>query len=794
MKNYVLVAIFIVSFTLVAKPTNEDLIKTINLTAGTKKVVLISDLFYAPNYKNVVLKGDNKVTPTFNSSTQEITLAADAGAEGFTVVSLTSSSKTYAIPVVINQPIYRTFNLRPSKKYAKLNLFGSFNSWNRDEFPMTDPDGDGVFSVTIPVEPGNYQYRFFADGVELTDPKAEDSTSNGFGGYNSLVLIKPKFPVENFAHLAGFETQGANRVFKFNYTKGLANADLSAANVYVLVDNQIINEAVKISGSQIHVTIKASLLQGKKYVRVVVEDRGQVAPMQSILTYNSKPYSNKDPFTWYDAIIYSIMVDRFFDGDVSINKPLAQDSLFPQANYRGGDFAGLSAKLNDGYFNRLGVNTVWLSPVYQAPNVAHREFPAPYRWFSGYHGYWPSNSTDVEEQFGTMKEFKEVVKLFHKKDIKVLLDVVANHVHESNEIYKKNPDWFGQYDLGNGRKNLRLWDEYRLTTWFETFLPKFDFQKSPAALNWMTENAIWWLKETGADGFRQDAVKHIPNEFWRTLTRKLHEKIPNPTGGKVYQIGETFGGYDLISSYVNNGQLSSQFNFNLYDTAIPVFTQSNGDFSILDKEMKRTFNVYGMLHEMGNVMDSHDKIRYAAYTDGDIPDDREAVRNLGWEKPPIVNNPTTFDKQELYLTYMLTIPGIPVIYYGSEFGMTGAEDPDNRRMMRFDSDLNPPEKALLDKVIKRIQLRKSEPALRYGDFFTLKADKDVYAYVRSNLDSRLVVALNKGAQPVSFTINLPDFYTAQGAVNVIDNSYVRIIGNKLEVSLPAYGNAIFKLQ
>jgi cyclomaltodextrinase / maltogenic alpha-amylase / neopullulanase len=201
--------------------------------------------------------------------------------------------------------------------------------------------------------------------------------------------------------------------------------------------------------------------------------------------------------------------------------------------------------------------------------------------------------------------------------MKVLLDYVAHHVHIEHPYWNEHRNWFGKLELPDGRLNLRLWDEHRLTTWFEPYLPSFDFTASNEALEVMTDNAIWWLKETNIDGFRHDAVKHVPNSFWRRLTEKIKSKVESD-GRKIYQIGETFGGYDLISSYVNNGQLDAQFNFNLYDNAISVFLTPTSTFKVLDTEMKKTFNVYGVNHLMGNLMDSHDKTRFMAYADGDI--------------------------------------------------------------------------------------------------------------------------------------------------------------------------------
>ena len=113
-------------------------------------------------------------------------------------------------------------------------------------------------------------------------------------------------------------------------------------------------------------------------------------------------------------------------------------------------------------------------------------------------------------------------------------------------------------------------------------------------------------------------MKHVPNSLWRLLTRKLVFEVEAERALPTYQIGETFGSYDLIGSYVRNGQLDAQFNFNLYDAAHFAFLAEEGTFRALAAELERTHRAYGQDHLMGNPMDSHDKIRYVAYADGDI--------------------------------------------------------------------------------------------------------------------------------------------------------------------------------
>jgi cyclomaltodextrinase / maltogenic alpha-amylase / neopullulanase len=390
-----------------------------------------------------------------------------------------------------------------------------------------------------------------------------------------------------------------------------------------------------------------------------------------------------------------------------------------------------------------------------------------------------------------MQLIKKFVKKAHEHGMKVLLDYVSNHVHEEHPFWKDHPEWFGKLELPDGRKNLRLFDEERLTTWFEPYMPSFDYVGSREALELMTDNAVWWLEETGADGFRHDAVKHVPNEFWRTLTKKIKRDIKDKD---VYQVGETFGGIDLISSYVNNGQLSSQFDFNLYDVALPVFLYPENSFELLDLQIQKTFSVYGVNHLMANIMDSHDKVRYLAYADGDIELNSNEAKELGWTNPPGVDHLSSYKKLQLYLAYILSIPGVPVIYYGDEIGMTGAADPDNRRMMRFDDLVKSHEQETLIQVSKLIHLRKNHSALRQGDFYTIIADKNIYAYLRSDFNERVLTILNKSDYDQSFKINLPAIYKIVKAIDLSNGDAYKITNSQLKIEVPAIGWKMFTLK
>ena len=786
--------LFIIQFNPVIKAQSiSDIIQPVNLASGKTDSLLISDMFYAGNYGSLKLIHNLLVDAKFNYDKTKLLFTPSDNFEGMTLVDFKFGGKNYSIPVRVNKEQVIKFIFKPGKEYKKVFLFGSFNSWNRSALEMKN--NNGIYTISIPLEPGRYQYKFFADGAELIDPGNPEKIPNGMGDYNSVLNVEQRHKTQPFLHIEGDNITGDKSQFSFIYNNAETKNAITNKNIMALLNNDTVPESnIRINDNVITISLAKQNLKGENRLRVAVTQNGQVTNIQHVILFNGKPAGNeKKHFTWHDAIIYSAMIDRFSDGDKSIDKPIKHDSLFAKANYMGGDFQGIINKFKEGYFDSLGVNTLWLSPVYDNTNHAFRESPKPHRWFSGYHGYWPVKPRSVEEEFGTMAKLKELIKTAHQHNVKILLDIVAHHVHQEHPYFKEHPDWFGHLKLPDGRLNLRLWDEYRLTTWFDPFLPTFDFIHSTAAVNAVTNDAIWWLKTTGADGFRQDAVKHIPNNFWRSLNTKLKTEVEIPEHRVVFQMGETFGSYDLVKSYVNNGQLPAQFNFNLYDVAIPTFLKQNTSFEQLDKEIKKGLYIFGENNMMGNIMDSQDKDRFMAYADGDLKINDGNSIEIGWNNPPHVDHKSSYNKERLYLAYLLTIPGIPTIYYGDEIGMTGAADPDNRRMMKFGNQLNENEKTNLKEISKLIHLRDKNSALCYGDYYSLKADTNIFAYVRSDMNERVLVVLNKNTKPQSVSIDLPGFYDAKNLIDLLSGEKVSVNDNKADIAVKGIGYRVFKV-
>lgn len=762
-----------------------ELIAPIKITPDVWNSVVVSDLFFAENYDLQCMTND-KVEINYEKETNQLKLRATEKFNKIAVVRVINQNKSYDILVKTNNRRKVIFNIAVNAK--NVNLFGSFNGWNREAAPMKK-NSFGIFEIELMLEPGNYEYKFLADGAELLDDDNPNKVPNGLGGINSLISVSGDNDETFYLHQNGYEDSNSKLKLKF-FIETNFGGKYNGDNYIVLIDNEVAAPKFDHQGRDMIFEFSSSSLMNKDFIRIIIKDGKNVSNLQTIFLENGIPANHNSLKFIHSNILYSLMIDRFKDGDPLNSAKVEHPQILPQANYYGGDLAGIYNKLFAGYFDSLSVSAIWISPVIENTNIAYQEYPAPRRYYSGYHGYWPINPRSVEEKFGNMDLLKKLIEEAHKRKIKILLDFVANHVHDEHPYWKEHRDWFGTLELPDGRRNLRLWDEYRLTTWFEPFMPSFDYEGSRAALEQVTDDAIWWLKTSGADGFRHDAVKHVPNEFWRLLTRKIKLEFPN---ADVFQIGETFGSYELVSSYVNNGQLHAQFNFNLYDAMLNVFAHPNSSFAFLDQQMQKTFDVYGVNHLMGNVIDSHDKVRFMAYADGDITLSTTDAIEIGWNHPPDVDNAASYEKQKLAMTYLFTIPGLPVIYYGDEIGLIGAADPDNRRMMLFDEQLDLNQKITLSEIRKLSAIRKKSSALQFGDFYTLAAENNIYAYLRSDMNEKIIIVMNKGEEEKNVSLKIPAVKNGSKFSDLISGEVLQCDQNIISCAVRGYGYRILKL-
>ena len=397
---------------------------------------------------------------------------------------------------------------------------------------------------------------------------------------------------------------------------------------------------------------------------------------------------------------------------------------------------------------------MWLSPVNQNPELAYGLWDKGGRRskFSGYHGYWPISLSKVDYRFGDEASLKTLIDEAHKKNINVLLDYVAHHVHIEHPLFEQKSEWFTPLYLPDGIKNTEKWDEYRLTTWFDDFMPTFDLSK-PEVAEAMTDSALFWFKTYPIDGFRHDATKHIPESFWRTLTRKLKDQIVIPENRSIYQIGETYGNPELIGSYVNSGELDAQFDFNLYDAAVDAFAKDSTSFTNLKTVMNESLEYYGSHNLMGNISGNQDRARFISYADGGVKFSEDPKR-AGWSRTIKNESESGYKKLSMLMAFNMTIPGIPVVYYGDEIGMPGANDPDNRRMMVFE-DLNENQLQVKNILSSLTKIRRENMALLYGETLILQNDQNTFGFLRNYFGKTAIVVFNKSIESKTVKIKIP---------------------------------------
>ncbi len=737
-------------------------------------VIELADYLVKPTWIDS-LELDKSLTATISpDSVQLVIKPADRDFPKLSVLKIWSKGFAYSLLLEKSTKLRYRFTFDPkNKKYKHVVIKGQMNEWNPSAGYLFEKDGK--WHIDLRLFPGKYQYKLILDGKEKSDPGNRDSVTNNNGGFNSLLTLGNL----NQTGLPGLFTSAADGR---KIVIGMKN---KADSIFVFWQNHQLNQKFwknDSSGITIEVPHKAKDFD-RSFLRVWAFNSAGISNEILVPLADGQVLADPKKLTRADReamVMYFVMVDRFKNGKPENDAPVKDKEIDPKVNYMGGDLAGITREIEDGYFTNLGINTIWISPITQNPVVGYAEYPAPHRKFSGYHGYWPVTLTTVDTRFGNADDMHRLVTEAHSKNINVILDFVSHHVHQEYPVLQAHPDWVTQIDLPGKRKNIRIWDEQRLTTWFDVFLPTFDLTK-PEVAAMVSDSAAFWIKEFKLDGFRHDAAKHVPENYWRTLTQKLNQQVVIPENRGVYQIGETFGSRELIGSYINPGMLDAQFDFNLYWEAKSAFATDNYSFRDLNYSLQQSFSYFGEHNLMGNITGNQDMSRFISYAGGALSfseDDREA----GWKRDIQVKDTLGYRKLAALEAFNMTIPGIPVIYYGDEHGMAGAGDPDNRRMMKFDS-LSKYEQYLKITTAKLANLRNSNLALIYGDFTVMKVSEKVYIYMRSYFDKAVIVIFNKDKSPRKIEFDLPDRFMKAGFTAQFGNKFM-LENGKVSLELP----------
>ena len=630
----------------------------------------------------------------------------------------------------------RVYHLPHDHRVQQVEVLGDMTDWEPTDMDEICPC---VWHKAFDLDPGDYLYELRVDGKPARDDLV-GLTGWREGDEYSLLRVEdcavPGWQVDT----AATTPDGAFEV-ELTFLRAGGGAALDADSIVATLGDG--TALPVIPGQTGRVTIAGSGLPAGKHTIVVDAADGDGLAAERLLL---PLWVEAEPFSWDGAMVYQVVIDRFADADGSLAPP-------PSAGLRaGGDLPGLLRVMRDGYFEQVGARALWISPVMRN---AEGVWPgSDGHEYEGYHGYWPVAQGEVEPAFGTAADLDALVDEAHARGIRILMDVVPNHVHTDHPWYA---DWSSDRFNGDDGEACVCgsaecpWGEFIQTCWFTPYLADLDWT-NPDVVAAQTEEIAWWVERFDLDGLRVDAVPMMPRSATREIVHELQrrfERGPTP----LYLVGETFGGatsWGSIQRYLGPFGLDGQFDFPVMWSVRETIGQGGGSLRDLAETLDESELAWaGPDAVMAPMVGNHDVRRFLSEANGDYND--------GWTDPPTApDTDEPYRRLVMAQAVVLTLPGAPVLYYGDEFGMPGARDPDNRRVMRFDEALSEREAWTLDRVAAIGRARACLPALQTGERTTLAADDDVLAYARHTDDGRpALIVINRSDQTLTRSFPVP---------------------------------------
>ena len=585
---------------------------------------------------------------------------------------------------------------------------------NGTEYPMTYNDATKRFEyVKSGLTDGKTHYRYKANGAYVVDAFNSNSEKYNNEDYSYFEYYKLNATVTAEVMNKSFN-YNENDVVKFKVKQDSSDAKtLEVASASIDVSSLGGSNAMPIEPELQAVTISATTdtALGIKTLPITVTDQyGNKFSTTVDVEITDRVKKNENDFDWDEAVVYFMMTDRFFDGNESNNKASGADTYGKNPGlYHGGDFAGVTAKLD--YLQDLGVNTIWLTPIVE--NIAgvtvtdEGKEDVPYN--AAYHGYWASDFTKLNPTMGTTEEFKTMISEAHKRGMRIMVDIVVNHAGYGTE--STFADMLRDKSVSEG--DIKSW---------QSDLPDFATENADVRaklVEWQTS----WMKNYGVDYFRVDTVKHVDSTTWAALKNSTTEVNPS-----FKMIGEYYGaGYASNGSTLGSGQMDADLDFDFNDQATSFVS---GNISSVEKFLSARNSALNNAYMMGQFLSSHDEDGFKA----SLMNGKKYTEDKATSAALVA------------ATLQLTAKGIPVIYYGEEVGLSGLNNYPYQTN-RYDMDFS---KATKDNVT--YQHYKNLLSIRnaYTDVFargsrTVVASSDEECYdviARSYGDTTLYVGMN----------------------------------------------------
>ncbi|HAQ57348.1 MAG TPA: alpha-glycosidase [Acholeplasmatales bacterium] len=419
------------------------------------------------------------------------------------------------------------------------------------------------------------------------------------------------------------------------------------------------------------------------------------------------------PAWMQDAIFYQIFPDRF------CRVGPADPTLVPWGekptwyHVFGGNFRGIESKIP--HLVDLGVNAVYMTPISLSPSC---------------HRYDTTDYLAIDPRLGTEEEFKLLVDAFHEAGIRIVLDAVFNHCgagffafqdvlkNQENSIYK---DWF----LIDSFPIAMVKDKTYQTFASEMHMPKLN-SADPGLQDHLIRVGKHFIERFDIDGWRLDVADEVDSVFWRRFRRELKAVKPD-----LAIIGEVWHNSDY---YLRGDQFDSVQNYQFYEIVDDYFLRRKTSLDVFSDRLTHLLTMYpdNVARALLNQIDSHDVPRAKT----------QSQNNVKWLK--------------LAILFQFTFIGMPCVYYGSELGMEGGYDPDNRRTVDWDPAASDQDLFAYYKRLAR--WRKADERLRRGSFRILPHET-LFVYERTLSEETVRIVVNHQDHP--------EHYACEGADRVV---------------------------
>jgi cyclomaltodextrinase / maltogenic alpha-amylase / neopullulanase len=406
-------------------------------------------------------------------------------------------------------------------------------------------------------------------------------------------------------------------------------------------------------------------------------------------TYPAVSFAEDNPIQ--EEIIYNILVDRYNNGNQAFSEQVRIDDPYA---YHGGDLEGITLKLDD--LKDLGFTAISLSPIMENAT-------------DGYHGYWVEDFYSIDEQLGSMEDLQTLVKEAHNREMKVILELVTNYVAESHPI------------VSDSEKQDWLLQDAQINTAEEPWLENVSVlnQDNPEVSEMLIDVAKFWLNESNVDGFVLHAADQSSVEFIQSLTTELKAAKPD-----MYVIADTIS-EEVPSELQNMPTIDVVENQALSHAIVDVFAKADTPVRNIYEKWEELGGEGGLIYVDNKSMDRFTQI---------------AAEN----KRDDVNT------WNLALVYLLTTPGVPSLFQGSDIPMYGSGIEQAQQLVNFNSG----DQDLEEVFSKVLALRGKFPVLQYGDFELVGSDQGMSLFKRTYEDETMYIAINNDSE--SRRVNITD--------------------------------------